>query len=111
MARTTISAVTVTRLGVVVPAAVAGDVANGNVTPNDGHVVLIVKNTDTVSHNLTVATARSVDGLTGPTRQTAIAASTTMAFGQYPTSDYGASLNYNVDNALLTVQALEISQA
>lgn len=112
MARTNISAVTVTRTGVVVPAAVAGDVANGNTTANDGHVILLVQNTDgAAAHNFTVYTARTVDGLTGPSRQTSVALSTTMAFGQYSPGDYGSALNYNVDNASLKIQALEISQA
>jgi hypothetical protein len=40
MPRTNIAAVQASRSGTVLPAAVAGDVTNGNSTANDGRVVL-----------------------------------------------------------------------
>lgn len=110
MARTTISAVTATRAGTVLPAAVAGDATNGNAIANDGRVVLIAKNTNGAStaRTITFQTARTIDGLTNPTRQESIPAGETQVLGPFPPTDYGTTLNFDVSNAEVTLQAIRV---
>jgi hypothetical protein len=85
---------------------VAGDVTNGNVSPNDGATMFAVLNSDgAVVHNLTVQVASGVDGLTAGPRSYAIpvTASGTQLVGPFPLVFYGSQLLWNVDNALLKV--------
>jgi len=110
VARTSIAPVQASRAGTVLPAATAGDAVNGNQIANDGRVILIVKNTNGAStaRTITFQTARSVDGLTAPTRQESIPAGETQVFGPFDPNDYGTTLAFNVDNAELTVQAIRV---
>lgn len=110
MPRTSITATQASRAGTVLPAATAGDVANGNSIANDGRVVLIVKNTNGAStaRTITFTTAKSVDGLTFPVRSETIPAGETQVFGPFPPTDYGTTLAFNVDNVELTVQAVRV---
>jgi hypothetical protein len=108
MPRTALAAVQASRAGTVLPAAAAGDVTNGNQVANDGRVVLIVKNTGASSRNITFQTARTVDGLTAPTRVEAIPAGETQVFGPFSPNDYGDVLAFDVSNAELTVQVLRV---
>lgn len=110
MAGRTATAVTsVTRFGLTsFPApSVAGDVANGNVSPNDGATMLAVLNGDAANpHNLTVQVVSGVDGLTaGPrTYSIPVTGSGTQLCGPFPLQFYGSQLLWNVDNANLKVQ-------
>lgn len=110
MPRTNIAATQATRSGTVLPAATAGDVANGNSTANDGRIVLIVKNTNASStaRTITFATVVSVDGLTAAVRSESIPAGETQVFGPFSPNDYGTTLGFNVDNAEVTVQILRV---
>ncbi|MEU9333142.1 hypothetical protein AB0D49_08250 [Streptomyces sp. NPDC048290] len=110
MPRTNIAAVQASRAGTVLPAATAGDVANGNSTANDGRVVLIVKNTNASSTARTISfqTTVSVDGLTAPVRSETIPAGETQIFGPFSPNDYGKTLAYNADNAELTINAIRV---
>ncbi|MFD5566638.1 hypothetical protein [Streptomyces cadmiisoli] len=110
MPRTNIAATQATRAGVVLPAATAGDVANGNSTANDGRVVLLVKNTNaaTTARTITFQTARTVDGLTAPVRSESIPAGETQVFGPFSPNDYGNVLAFNADHAEITVNVIRI---
>lgn len=110
MPRTNLAAVQASRAGTVLPAAVAGDVTNGNSTANDGRIILIAKNTNGTStaRTLTFQTVRSVDGLTNPTRQESIPAGETQVFGPFDPNDYGTTLAYDVSNAEVTLQAIRV---
>jgi hypothetical protein len=108
VARTSIAPVQATRSGTVLPAATAGDTVNGNATPNDGRVILIVTNTGASSRTITFQTVRSVDGLTNPTRQESIPAGETQVFGPFDPNDYGSTLAYDVSDAEVTVQAIRV---
>lgn len=111
MSRTAITPTTVNRTtGASLPTASAADVANGNQCSNDGNVLVLVTNTDTVSHNFTVTTGSAVDGLAAPTRQVAIPGNTSVpiAFGPYPVSFYGTTLLFNGDNVNIKVQILSL---
>jgi hypothetical protein len=106
--RTAITATQASRAGTVLPAATAGDVTNGNSSPNDGRVVLVVKNTGASTRNITFTTVRSIDGLTAPVRSEAIPAGETHVFGPFDPNDYGTTLAYNADNAELTVNVIRV---
>ncbi|MGX1129903.1 hypothetical protein RKD49_002093 [Streptomyces glaucescens] len=108
MPRTNIAATQASRSGTVLPAAAAGDVANGNSTANDGRVVLLVENTGASSRTITFQTTVSVDGLTAPVRSETIPAGETQVFGPFPPNDYGNPLGFNVDNAELTIRVIRI---
>jgi hypothetical protein len=109
MARTLLNAASVSRLALTpFPApSVAGDVANGNVTPNDGATVLAVLSGDASTHALTVAVASGVDGLTaGPRSYTVpVAASGAQLIGPFPIQYYGTQLLWNADSAQVKVAA------
>ncbi|MFG3585117.1 hypothetical protein [Streptomyces sp. NPDC047990] len=110
MARTNVTATQATRAGTTLPAAAAGDATNGNQIANDGRVVLIAKNTNGTStaRTITFQTARSVDGLTNPTRQESIPAGETQVIGPFPPTDYGTVLAFDVSHAELTIQAIRV---
>lgn len=110
MPRTSLTAIQASRSGTALPAATAGDVANGNSVANDGRTILIVKNTNasSTSRTVTFATIRSIDGLTAPTRSETLTAGETQVFGPWPPTDYGTTLAINADNAELTFQAIHV---
>jgi len=89
---------------------VAGDVANGNVSPNDGATFLAVLSGDASSHGLTVTVASGVDGLTAGPRPYTIpgSASGTQIVGPFPLQFYGSQLLWNVDSAQLKVAAYSL---
>lgn len=85
---------------------VAGDVTNGNVSPNDGATMLAVFNADGATpHNLTVTVASGVDGLTAGPRPyvVPVSGSGTQLAGPFPVQFYGSQLLWNVDNANVKV--------
>jgi hypothetical protein len=85
---------------------VAGDVANGNVSLNDGATFLAVLNADAGStHGLTVTVVSGVDGLTAGPRSYTVptSASGTQVCGPFPLNAYGSQLLWNVDSAQIKV--------
>lgn len=103
---TSVTSVTRTALTAFPAPSVAGDVSNGNVSPNDGATMIAVLNSDAGStHGLTVTVASGVDGLTaGPRPYTIpVSASGTQLLGPYPIQFYGSQLLWNVDSAQLKV--------
>lgn len=90
---------------------VAGDVTNGNVSPNDGATMLAVLNSDAaLTHVLTVQVVSGVDGLTaGPRSYTIpVTASGTQITGPFPIQFYGSQLLWNVDSTQLKVAAYSL---
>lgn len=88
----------------------AGDVANGNVTPNDGATILAVVSGDASTHGLTVTVVNGVDGLTaGPRSYTVpVAASGVQVAGPFPLQWYGSQLLWNADSAQVKVAAYSL---
>lgn len=112
-ARTLISAASVSRLVLTAfpQPSVAADVANGNVTPNDGATMLAVFNADgAATHGLTVTVASGVDGLTAGPRPYTIPISTAgvQLIGPYPLFGYGAQLLWNADSTQIKVAAYSL---
>jgi hypothetical protein len=89
---------------------VAGDVTNGNVTPNDGATMLAVVSGDAATHNLTVTVVSGVDGLTAGPRPyvVPVAASGVQVTGPFPIQFYGSQLLWNVDSAQVKVAAYSL---
>jgi hypothetical protein len=110
MPRTALTVTQATRAGAVLPAATAGDVANGNSVANNGQVILIVKNTNasTTARTITFRLVRTVDGLTAPTRVESIPAGETQVFGPFDPTDYGPSLAIDPEHAEVTIQAIRV---
>lgn len=109
MARTALAVLEVTRAALTaVPApSVAADVANGNFCVNDGYTNLILLNGDSNPHTLTVTVAAGVDGLASPTHQYPVIVSGIRQWvGPFPIQYYGVNLLFNLDSALVTVQAV-----
>jgi hypothetical protein len=88
----------------------AGDVANGNVSPNDGATMLAVVSGDASAHGLTVTVASGVDGLTAGPRPYTVpgSASGTQIVGPFPIQFYGSQLLWNVDSAQVKVAAYSL---
>lgn len=88
----------------------AGDVANGNVSPNDGATFLAVVSGDASSHGLTVTVVNGVDGLTAGPRPYTVpgSASGVQIVGPFPIQYYGSQLLWNVDSAQLKVAAYSL---
>jgi hypothetical protein len=105
--RTLLGVTTVSRFALTtITVSVAGDVTNGNVTPNDGATWLAVFNADAaLTHVLSVTVVSGVDGLTaGPRPYTIpISSAGTQLVGPFPVQFYGSQLLWNVDNANLKV--------
>ena len=108
MPRTALTVTQATRAGVVLPAATAGDVVNGNSVANNGQVVLIVENTGASARTVTFHTIRSVDGLTAPTRVESIPAGQVQLFGPFDPTDYGPALGIDAEHAEVTIQAIRV---
>lgn len=88
----------------------AGDVANGNVTPNDGATMLAVVSGDASTHGLTVQVVSGVDGLTAGPRSYTVpaAASGVQVAGPFPIQFYGSQLLWNADSAQVKVAAYSL---
>jgi hypothetical protein len=110
MARAAIAATQATRAGTVLPAATTGNATDNHSVQNDGRVILIVKNTNASStaRSITSYAARSVDGLTAPTRIESIPAGETQVFGPFPPTDYGTTLLVDVAHAELTINVVRV---
>lgn len=111
MPRTAVSVTDITRAGVVKPAELTVDVANGNEVPNDGRVFFEVRNSNgsAVTRTLTVSIAYSVDGQAVTARPYPVAAGVTRLIGPFDTSTYGTTLQFNGDNAELKIVPLRLA--
>lgn len=107
MARTSITRIQASRAGTTVPAAVAADVVNGNQVDWDDRTTLLIKNTNAAStaRTVTFTPRKTVDGQIGQVRSESIPAGETQLFGAFDFTDYGTPLQFNGDNAELTIQA------
>jgi hypothetical protein len=110
MPRTAMTVTDISRAGVAVPAEQTVDVANGNYVPNDGKVVLLVRNSNgaATSRTLTIAVNGSIDGQPVTSRSYSIAAGASRYLGTFDTTNYGTQLNINGDNTDLKVSPLRI---
>lgn len=81
----------------------AADATNGNSTPNNGKVRLLLQNTAASSETVTVTRSELVDGAALPTRSVVIAANKTVLVGPFQTDVYGSSLQYKAGLATTKV--------
>lgn len=92
-------------------AAVAGDVANGNMFDNAGGVLVIAENTDGANpHTVTIVTPKQVGGLDIEDPVVTVAASATALIGPFPSGTFNqpsgadaGKVYLDVDDALVTL--------
>lgn len=108
MARTELTRTRITRSGIALTADTAADTTNGNMVPNDGRVIIMAENTDTVGHTLTAVIPGTVDGIAQPDRTEDIAAGALLSFGPYPVADYGNTLGIDTSSNLVNLSAYSI---
>ena len=114
MARTALTPARVSITGLDVKTATngtAGDTSNGNVVAgNDGTtLVVIVANTSgDTAYDVTFVTTATVGnrGYAVGDEVIELAAGAVKAFGPFPLAEFGTSLQINVENAALKLQAL-----
>lgn len=109
MARGAIATVTSTTTGVEAPTPTTGDAVNGHYVTNTGKTKIHVKNTNGASTARTVTfhVFRTVDGQTVTSKTKAVPAGKTWIFGPFDRNDYGSQILIDVDNAELTLFAVE----
>ncbi|MGQ5606171.1 hypothetical protein [Streptomyces sp. EKS3.2] len=107
--RTAVPLTAVTRDGIAPPAETNGDPVNNHVVSNNGRVVLLVRNAGTTAaRTLTLRVRGTVDGQTVAPRTVSIPTEASRYVGPFPTDDYGALLQVDVDNAELKLTALAL---
>ena len=108
-ARTLLPVVQVSRaaLTTVAVPSTSPDTVNGNFCLNDGFTALLLLNTDSSQHTLTVSLASGVDGATaGPKSYPVLVTGSPQWVGPFPLAWYGSQLNFNLDSTLVKVQAI-----
>lgn len=109
MPRVAVPVTTFTRDGVALPAVTTGDATNNHsVTPNDGRVGIIAKNTGAVDRTVTFRFSKLVDGKGIDPRVETLTAGAEQGFGPFPANDYGTTLNIDVAHAEVTLRAIRL---
>jgi len=105
----TVTSVNRTALTAIPAPATAADVANGNLCYNDGATVLVLLNTDSSTHTLTVQMSSGSDGQTTGPRSLTVAISANQQWtGVFPVQFYSNQLAFNLDSALVKVQPVSL---
>jgi hypothetical protein len=99
MPRTQINYTEPSKTGTTLPSPTAADVSNGQYITNDGHVLVIAKNTGATSRNVTVTPTGTVDGQSAQARVTPIAAGVSLLMGPWEVANYSNQLQISGDNA------------
>lgn len=109
MPRVSVPVTQITRAGVAAPAEVNGDPVNNHTVPNNGKMLLLVRNSgSTVARTVTLRLPGLTDGQSVTPRTVSVPLSTSRYIGPFPTGDYGSALQVDVDNAELKLIALAI---
>ncbi|MEU4169459.1 hypothetical protein AB0F46_21610 [Streptomyces sp. NPDC026665] len=109
MPRTAVPVTAITRAGVAAPTETTGDPTNNHAIPNNGRMVLLVRNSgSTVARTITLRLPGITDGQAITPRTVSVPQSSSRYIGPFPTGDYGSSLHVDVDNAELKLIALGI---
>jgi predicted RNase H-like nuclease (RuvC/YqgF family) len=90
-------------------AGTAADTTNNNTFLNDGHVVLIVKNTGASTYTVTANLATTVDGQAVTGKQISVAASAEVIFGPFPIAYYGTNPIIVSQNVAITLLPLHVT--
>lgn len=110
MARTEIPIRTITTAGYTPAAQTAGDVANGNVVKNNsGRVWLEATNTGGSTYTLTVVTPGQVGGNEIADKIYSLTAAAVLRIGPFSQATYGNDIEFNVQNASVTVAAYQLA--
>lgn len=94
---------------IALPTAPSADPTNGNSIPNGGSTIVLVENTDTASHTLTVEFARSFDGQVVTPKVHTLVASTKYMLRMGPVSDYGNVVKVTANSNLVKITPFELA--
>jgi hypothetical protein len=110
VARAAIPVTIISRTGVAPVAETNGDPVNNHTVANDGRTVLLVRNSNgaAVARTLTVRLSGAVDGQGITPRTYSIPAAASRYIGPFGTTEYGTSMQVDVDNAELKLSAYRI---
>lgn len=112
MAAVSVPVTEIVRTGVAPATAVTGDTVNGHAITNDGNMYLSVANSTGTPGTVTIAVAKTVDGLAVASRAVTIPANATEhRIGPFPTSTYGNSLGVTVSATTLSLRAYHFSSS
>lgn len=107
MPRVAVPVTDITKAGVAPAAETNGDATNNHTVANDGRTVLLVRNANVAStaRTLTVRLPGAVDGQAITPRTYSIPAASSRYIGPFNATDYGTSMQVDVDNAELKLSA------
>lgn len=97
MSRTEIPVTPVTRAGILPAAENNGDVANNHFFVNNGKTVLLVRNAGGSAFTVTAKFSVLVDGQPITNRVVSLAAAASKYLGPFPISEFGTSVQVDVD--------------
>lgn len=109
MARTPVPVTSITRAGVTAAAEVNGDTVNGHSVANNGSTFIVVRNNGATPRTLTINLQGSVDGQPITARSISVAASATRYVGPFSTTQYGTTIECQVDHADLRLTAFRVA--
>lgn len=103
------------RLNITDVSAVTGNTTDGHTMANDGHTLLLVRNTDGAVDTYTVAytvSAGAIDGATAPTvTPPAFVHGKDYWEGPFPIDKYGTTLRFKPSNAAIVFKAMRVPGA
>lgn len=88
----------------------AADSSNGNTCPITGRELLLVKNTDTAAHTITISSAPDAEGRSSDITAYSIPASEEHVFGPFDLAGWSNSgqLNFTANSNLLSIAVLQL---
>lgn len=110
MPRVAVPVTAISRAGATPAAETNGDPVNNHTVANDGRTILLVRNANgaATARTLTVHLTGAVDGQAIEPREYSIPAAASRYLGPWPVSQYGTSMQVDVDNADLKLSAYRI---
>lgn len=111
MPRVSVPVTIISKAGVAPAAETNGDPVNNHTVANDGRTVLLVRNANgaAVARTLTVRLAGTRDGQAITPRTYSIPAAASRYIGPFDTTNYGSSVQVDVDNAELKLSAYRLT--
>lgn len=106
MAATPVTVVRPTISGVADPTPVAADAVNGNSVPNLDNLILILNNTDSNPHTVTVVTPATHAGYAVADLVINLSATTKRSFSNFPSDAFGRTLVFTANSSTVTISAI-----
>ena len=108
-ARVAVPVTAIGRGGVAPATPTTGDPTNNHSVANtNSNVILLVANSDSASHTVTIHLSETVDGQAVTSRTVAIPATNSRYFGSFPAGQYGSTLLVDVNDTHLVLSAYSV---